>query len=89
VRALAYLVAEGAPIETSPELLLDANIMKYGAEAVMGRPLGHNEILCMNTARTILSAYADRKSCEDWVKWAQEHPEQNRILNHAMRLVHG
>ena len=87
MRAAAYLVAEGSPIEISPELQLEANILRYGVEAVMGRPLGHNEILCMNTARTILNAYNAKTSSQDWAEWAQNNPMDNKILTHAMKLV--
>ena len=60
------MVADGEPIGLSPELSLIANINRYGVEAVMGRVLGHNEILCMNTAETIVSAYKERWKVEDW-----------------------
>jgi len=83
------VVADGWPIETSPELLLLANINKYGVESVMGRPLSHNEILSMNTAEAIVSAYKGRNSADDWVKWGQDNPHQAALLNEAMRLANG
>lgn len=82
------MVADGEPIELSPELSLIANINRYGVESVMGRVLGHNELLCMNTAETIVSAYNGRAKATDWVKWGQEN-SSSRLLNEAMRLAHG
>jgi len=81
-------VADGEPIDVSPELKLIANMNRYGVEAVMGRALGHHEIICMNTAETIISAYNERAKAEDWVKWGQEN-SSSRLLNEAMRLAHG
>ena len=82
-------MADGEPIELSLELSLIANINRYGVEAVMGRVLGHNELLCMNTAETIVSAYKERWKAEDWVKWGQDNPSAARLLNEAMRLANG
>ena len=81
-------MADGAPVELSPELSLLVNINKYGVDAVMGRVLGHNEILCMNTAENIISAYNERSKAEDWVKWAEESGSSH-LLNEAMRLAYG
>ena len=83
------MVADGEPISLSPELRLIANMNRYGVESVMGRPLGHHEIICMNTAETIISAYKERFEAEDWVAWAQNNPDKSRLLNEAMRLAHG
>ena len=55
----------------------------------MGRPLGYNEILCINTARTIINAYKSRQGSKNMVEWAKNNQKDNIILNHAMRLVHG
>ena len=82
-------MADGEPIELSLELKLIANMNRYGVEAVMGRALGHHEILCMNTSEAIISAYKERVKAEDWVKWGQDNPGQSRLLNEAMRLAHG
>ena len=82
------MVADGEPYE-SPELKLLANINKYGVEAVMGRTLGHHEILCMNTAEAIVSAYNEKSTSKDWVEWSQNNPNKSRLLNEAMRLANG
>ena len=81
------MVADGAPSETSPDWILLSNINKYGADAVMGRPLGHDEVLRMNTTEAIISAYNSKFKSKDWAKWAQDNPNDNKILNHAMMLV--
>lgn len=82
-------MADGEPIELSPELILIANMNRYGVDAVIGRPLGHHEIICMNTAETIISAYKERFGAKDWVEWGQNNPGKAQILNEAMRLAHG
>ena len=81
------MVADGAPLETSPELVLLTNINKYGVQAVMGRTLGHNEILCMNTAESIVGACTSRFKSTDWAQWAQDNPGQSQLLNEAMLLA--
>ena len=54
----------------------------------MGRPLGHNEILCMNTARMIINGYNARASNEiGMADWAQNNPEDNAALIAVMKLV--
>ena len=83
------MVADGKPLEWSPELLLLSNINKYGTEAVMGRALSHLEIRSMNTAENIVRAYNERFAAKDWVEWGQTNPGQARLLNEAMRLVDG
>ncbi len=82
-------MAHGEPIELSPELLLLANINKYGVEPVIGRTLSHHEILCMNTAEAILHAYNEKTSAKDWVTWEQNNPYKARLLNEALGLAHG
>jgi len=81
------MVADGAPVETSPELLLSILMDKYGAAAVMGRTLGHNEILCMNTAETITNAYNERLKSPNWATWAMENKNMNVLLTEAMKLA--
>jgi hypothetical protein len=81
-------VADGEPYE-SPELKLLANMGKYGVDAVMGRTLSYHEILCLNTADAIVSAYNEKFSSKDWVEWEQNNPGKARLLNEAMRLANG
>jgi len=81
------MVADGEQVEVSDELLLLANINKYGVEAVMGRPLYHHEILAMNTAERIVRAYNGRFASGDWAKWAQENKGESALLNEAMQIA--
>lgn len=81
------MVADGAPIETSPELQLLTNINRYGTDAVMGRPLGYNEILCMNIAEDIISAYNARLKSESWASWAAQNPGLSSVLNESMLIA--
>lgn len=89
MKAAAYLVATGSPITESPELLLLSNIGKYGVEAVMGRGLSHNEILCFNVAEAVALACREREQSSDWVTWGRSNPIKHKLLNEAMELVYG
>lgn len=53
----------------------------------MGRTLGHNEILCMNTAESILSAYNERSKSKQWATWAVGNKDKSEMLNEAMKLA--
>lgn len=64
-----------------------SNISRYGAHAVMGRPLYHHEILRMNTAEQIATAYKEKYASENWAEWAKTNPGKERTLNQAMRLA--
>jgi len=80
-------VADGGQHTLSPEYTLLLNIQKYGAEAVMGRALWHEEILAFNAIQRIISAYSAKTAAKDWAKWAQDNPSDNAILTEAMKLA--
>ncbi len=51
-------------------------------EAVTGRKvLYYGEVRRMIAAENVVLAYLSRKSYENWGKWAQEHPDLEKILN--------
>ena len=87
VLASAYAVADGGRVELSPELQLLHEIDRFGVSAVMGRPLYHEEIVRMRAAERIISAYKAKYSREDWAKWAQDFPQEDWLLNQAMKLA--
>lgn len=81
-RAHAYAEGDG-PRPAVLELL--SVIDRFGAAAVMGRTLGVGEIRSMLVAEAIVRACQGRAGAENWVNWAQEHPELQRLLVEAMR----
>lgn len=80
-------MADGGQITLSPELRLLASIDRYGADSVMGRPLYHDEILRMNAAAAVVSAYNAKYAQKNWTEWADKNPAQDLLLNEAMVLA--
>ena len=37
----------------------------------------------------IFNAYRERASSGDWAKWAEDNPEENELLNMAMKAANG
>ena len=87
VLAAAYAVADGGHVSLSPELQLLKEIDRFGTDAVMGRPLYHEEILRMRAAESVISAYGAKYGGGDWAKWAKDHPREDALLNEALRLA--
>jgi len=87
VKAAAYVVADGGQISTSPELELLSNIRVYGAEAVVGRPLGAGEIRRMNVAKNIVNAYNDKINADNQAQWAKDNKNKDAILMEALKLA--
>lgn len=85
--AAAYLVADGSPIEVSPELLLLREISRWGVQSVMGRPLYYHEIQHLRAAERVILAYKSKHESEDWARWAQDHKAEDYYLNEAMKLA--
>jgi hypothetical protein len=84
--ARAYAYAEGDGPEPRELAQLKA-INRFGAEAVMGRPLGVGEIRRMTTAEAIVGGYQQRARAESWASWASAHPESSALLILAMRAA--
>lgn len=85
LKAAVLEYAENEHLDNPPpqpfELVLLGYIDRFGVEAVMGRPvLSAGEIRGMMTARNIYDAFHSRKSSDDWVKWAKDHPHYAAIL---------
>ena len=79
-RALAYAQGDGPePRELTTGRLID----RFGSSAVYGRPLGFRELNAILTAESIVKAWNAREQVEDWVKWAIDNPEANRLLTQA------
>jgi len=79
-------VAEGAEIETSPELFLDAKIQRYGVQGVMGRPLSGFEIRCMDYALKVYSYYMEMIGSASFASWSVANPRKSEILMDMMQL---
>lgn len=85
IKAAAYATADGGP--TSTELAQLYYIDRFGASAVMGRPLAYLEIEEMMMAEKVTRLYRERERAEDWVKWAKNKPEDAEFLGSAMILA--
>ena len=60
----------------------------FGATAVYGA--GEVDYLTMRNiliAKRIEGIHNDRARTEDWAKWAQEHPDENRELMEATKAA--
>lgn len=69
------------------ELRLNDAIRAYGAEAIMGRPLGYGEIQRMNIALQVVRYYQERAASGDWVKWSTDNPDAAALINQAAMAV--
>jgi len=67
-------------------LILLGYIDRFGAQAVLGRPLSAREIRGMVLAENLVNAYKERKASSDWAEWAADNPAMNELLNEAMSL---
>ena len=85
--AAAYAVADGSPIEVSPELTLLRELNRWGVQAVMGRPLYHHELIKLRAAERVINAYSARANSKNWAEWAQQNKQESDYLNYAMRLA--
>lgn len=86
--AAAYQAVESGHFDKSSELNTLAHIDRYGYGAIYDRPLRLREIRGFNLAETVKVAYLSRNSSKmTWAEWAQNNPEQNRILNRAIILA--
>jgi len=68
------------------ELILLGYIDRFGAQAILGRTLSAREVRAMVLAENVMRAYRTRKAAQNWVEWAKQHPEDNALLNEAMKL---
>jgi len=69
------------------ELELLSAIQAYGAQAVIGRPLGAGEIRRMNVASNVIAYHKQRAASGDWVKWGTDNPDEAALLNRAMLMA--
>jgi len=86
--AVAYIYAEDGS-QPEPAALVNLRyVRKFGVHATFGRAaLRAREARSMEITETIITAYQARTHAEDWVRWAQEHPADNALLNRAMPLA--
>ncbi len=74
----AYRYASGGPI--SREIQLLGYLDHFGAQAILGRPLGAGEVRRLVTAENIVKAYQGRAAAENWATWANENPVLSALL---------
>jgi hypothetical protein len=85
LRAAAWgYAAEGEP--PPPEVIQLSYIDRFGAQAVLGRPMGYGETQRMLTAEAIVRAYHEREHAASWAAWERDNPDRARQLNEAMQL---
>lgn len=85
IRVAAYRYADGrGPIPA--ELVALSYIDRFGAQAVLGRPLGYGEIQRMLTAENIVKWYNERQKSGNFAQWAADNPDKDRALMEAMLL---
>jgi len=63
-------------------------IVRFGVKAIMGRDvLSAGEIMRMNIAENIMTAFDMRNRAENWAQWVKDNPELSSMLNEAERLA--
>lgn len=82
--ARAYRYAEGdGPAPREYDLL--CAIDRFGAQAVMGRPLYAREIKRLLVTENIITGYKARETSENWVEWARDNRALSALLMQAQR----
>lgn len=62
-------------------------IDRFGAAAVLGRPLGLGEIRRMVATENVIKWHAERARSENWQAWAKTNPEKQHALITAMKAA--
>ncbi len=71
-----------------PGLATLSYIDRFGVKAVLGKDvLSYGEIQRMLTEENIVKAFSSRKASGDWAKWAQENPQDEKLLTQAEILA--
>jgi hypothetical protein len=68
------------------ELILLGYIDRFGAQAVLGRPLSAREIRGMVLAENVVNAYREREASSNFAIWMDENEGKAILLNEAMLL---
>ena len=59
---------------------------RFGVQAVYGRVLSAKEIRQMTIVENLINAYKSREQSGDWVNWAKDHKEMNKLLELGLKL---
>lgn len=62
-------------------------IDRFGAQAVLGRPLGAGEIRRMIAADNVIRAYKSRQNSDNWATWAIKNPMYAQTIAEAIKLA--
>ena len=84
--AAAYAYADNSGL-IPDELRLLSAIDRFGALAVLGRPLGAGEIKRMRISENVVAAYQSRAKSTSWATWASENKDMNNLLIMGMELL--
>ena len=80
------MYAEGAGDCREYELAMAVD--RYGAAAIIGsRPMTANEVIGMNWARSVVTAYQSRKAAKSATEWVKRNPELSKLLDWAAGLA--
>ena len=77
-----YAFAEGGPATKETRLL--TYIDRFGAQAILGRPLSALEAQGLLTADAVLNAHSGRERAENWADWESKYPKQAELLAEAL-----
>lgn len=80
----AFRYAEGGP--PTREILLLEYIDRFGAQAVLGRPLYYREIRWLTVIENIITAYRLQNAATNYAQWARDNPKLAATLNLARAL---
>lgn len=84
--AAAYKFAVGDG-DMPQEIEMGRLIDRFGAQAVLGRPMGAKEIRRIMAAEYVLNAYRSMTSSENYAAWVNDHPQEAELLSQAAKLV--
>jgi len=65
------------------EIKIERYVARYGAEAVLGRIFTAREIRDYEIAQSVVTLYRSRADAPNEARWADEHPEGEKILERA------
>ena len=71
------------------DLVMLSYIDRFGAQSVLGRPLGFGEIQRMLHAENIIKWTIQRNKAENWATWANQNPDKNATLLQCERFING
>ena len=66
---------------------LQSNIDRWGASAVLGGPLGIDDIANISAAEAVVSCYEERQAAENMAEWNKANPEKRYLISQARQAA--